>query len=132
MVTNRTLVVDVGTSSIRAAVLDQHGAGLHSVEQESLPNSPADGLVEFDATTMAQTALELARKAFDDAGPVDAVGISNQRGSTIVWDRATGEPVGPGLGLARPANRWYVSRSPRAEPARRAESVGDEGELAPR
>ena len=33
-----------------------------------------------------------------DAGPVDAVGISNQRASTVVWDRATGEPVGPGIG----------------------------------
>ena len=47
---------------------------------------------------LAQTCLDLARAALDAAGPVDAVGISNQRGSTIVWDRATGEPIGPALG----------------------------------
>ncbi len=36
--------------------------------------------------------------AVADGGPVDAVGVTNQRASTIVWDRATGEPVAPGLG----------------------------------
>src|SRR5205814_9984580 len=66
--------------------------------RELLPDSPADGLVEFDARVMAQTCLDLARTAIADAGPVDGVGISNQRGSTIVWDRATGAPVGPGIG----------------------------------
>ena len=47
---------------------------------------------------MVATALEVARAVLADGGPVDAVGITNQRASTIVWDRATGEPVGPGLG----------------------------------
>src|SRR5437016_11931384 len=47
---------------------------------------------------MAATALDAARTALDAAGPVDAVGICNQRASTVVWDRATGEPVGPALG----------------------------------
>ena len=43
-------------------------------------------------------ALDVARAALAEGGPVAAVGITNQRASTIVWDRATGEPVGPGLG----------------------------------
>jgi len=47
---------------------------------------------------MATAALEAAQAALDEGGPVDAVGIANQRASTIVWDRATGEPVGPGVG----------------------------------
>jgi glycerol kinase len=47
---------------------------------------------------MAKAALECAHAALADGGPVDAVGITNQRASTIVWDRVTGEPVGPGVG----------------------------------
>jgi glycerol kinase len=47
---------------------------------------------------MATSALDLARSVLAQAGPVVAVGITNQRASTIVWDRATGEPVGPGIG----------------------------------
>jgi glycerol kinase len=96
--TGRVLVVDVGTSSVRAAVFDRDGTSIHERAQELLPESPSDGLVQFDAREMAAVSLELARGAIADAGPVDAVGISNQRGSTIVWDRATGEPVGPGIG----------------------------------
>jgi glycerol kinase len=94
----QVLVVDVGTSSVRAAVVTRDGATVHGVERELLPDCPADGLVEFNAALMARTCLELARAALDAAGAVDAVGVSNQRGSTIVWDRATGEPVGPALG----------------------------------
>ena len=94
----RVLVVDVGTSSVRAAVVRDDRTFAADVSQELLPDSPADGLVEFDATVMARTCLDLAGAALEQAGPVDAVGISNQRGSTIVWDRATGAPIGPGLG----------------------------------
>ncbi len=48
---------------------------------------------------MANTCLELAqRRAAAESEQSTRVGISNQRGSTIVWDRATGEPVGPGIG----------------------------------
>jgi glycerol kinase len=94
----RVLVVDVGTSSVRAGVFAADGTMLHNAEQELLPDAPADGLVQFDARLMAETCLALATSALDDAGPVDGVGITNQRGSTIVWDRATGEPIGPGIG----------------------------------
>src|SRR5437764_5313635 len=47
---------------------------------------------------MAAAALDCARASLREGGPVTAVGITNQRASTIVWDRATGEPVGPGVG----------------------------------
>src|SRR4051812_37129766 len=56
------------------------------------------GFVEFDAAEMARAALEVARASLAEGGPVEAVGIANQRASTIVWDRTTGEPVGPGIG----------------------------------
>jgi len=90
----------VGTSSVRAALVRDDATVAHEERRPLLPASPAPGLVEFDAKAMAATVLELADAALDAAGPggVDAVGIANQRGSTVVWDRATGEPVGPGLG----------------------------------
>ncbi len=47
---------------------------------------------------MAETCLELAADALGHTGPVDGIGITNQRGSAVVWDRATGVPVGPGIG----------------------------------
>ena len=95
---NQVLVVDVGTSSVRAAVVRDDRAFAADVSQELLPDSPGDGLVQFDARHLADVCLELATVALDTAGAVDGVGISNQRGSTIMWDRTTGEPVGPGLG----------------------------------
>jgi glycerol kinase len=92
------LVVDVGTSGVRGAVV-RPDASVDAVQyRRVLPSSPAPGLVEFDANAMADAALGVARAALAEGGPVAAVGVSNQRASTIVWDRATGEPVGPGLG----------------------------------
>ena len=92
------LVIDVGTSSVRASVV-KDDATVGAVHQEAaLPATPAPGLVEIDAAHIADVALTCARRALADAGGVEAVGIANQRASTIVWDRATGEPVGPGLG----------------------------------
>lgn len=98
MSTGQVLVVDVGTSSIRSAVVRSDATIAFEAAQELLPDTPAGGLVQFDAQEMAGACLDVARAALDAGGPVDAVGISNQRASTIVWDRATGEPVGPGLG----------------------------------
>jgi glycerol kinase len=92
------LVIDVGTSGLRAAVVTPDAAVTHEHHREVLPDSPDAGLVEFDARVMLDAALDVARRALDGGGPVEAVGIANQRASTIVWDRATGEPVGPGLG----------------------------------
>jgi len=92
------LVIDIGTSSIRAAVVRPDATIAHEDRHPLLPDSPAPGLVEFDAARMALVALEAARHALDVAGPVTSVGITNQRASTIVWDRATGAPVAPGQG----------------------------------
>ena len=92
------LVVDVGTSGVRAAVVGPGGAIDHVHYVQVLPSSPAPGFVEFDALAMASAVLEVAGAALAAAGPVGGVGIANQRGSTIVWDRHSGEPVGPGIG----------------------------------
>ena len=92
------LVIDIGTSGVRAAVVRPDGTVAVTEHRPALPATPFPGLVEFDARLLSDTALELAGRVLAAAGPVDAVGIANQRTSTVVWDRRTGEPVGPGIG----------------------------------
>lgn len=92
------LVVDVGTSGLRAAVVRPDGSIIASHHRHLPPSSPFPGLVEFDGTAMAAAVLEVAHLALAEAGPVAAVGIAAQRASTLVWDRATGTPIASGLG----------------------------------
>ncbi|MBW3613770.1 MAG: glycerol kinase [Actinobacteria bacterium] len=92
------LVVDVGTSGVRAAMVSPGGAVDHVHHRQVLPETPMPNFVQFDAAAMAEAVLEVAHAALAAGGPATAVGIANQRASTIVWDRATGEPVGPGVG----------------------------------
>ena len=94
----KVLVLDIGTSSVRASVLRDDSSVAFEIARELLPDTPADGLVEFDAEALATCARSLAETAIAEAGPVDGVGICNQRASTVVWDRSTGEAVGPALG----------------------------------
>ena len=93
------LVVDVGTTGLRAALVDEHLA-VQAIEYRACaPRTPAPGLVEFDGAEIAAALLDAARAVLASTSePIAAVGITNQRASTMVWDRATGEPVGPGLG----------------------------------
>jgi glycerol kinase len=92
------LVVDVGTSSVRAAIVRPDAGVTHDHHLPLLPETPAPGLVQFDAARLADAALDVARAALDDGGPVAGVGIANQRASAIVWERATGHPVAPAIG----------------------------------
>lgn len=92
------LVVDVGTSSVRASIVRDDASVSHETARPLLPDSPAPSMVEFDAARLASTALEVARTTLAAHGPVDGVAITNQRASTVVWDRSTGGPVGPGIG----------------------------------
>jgi glycerol kinase len=93
----RTLVIDVGTSGLRAAVVNDDASitGLH--HEEFAASTPAPGLVEFDAEAMWQAVKRVALAAMDGSH-VDAVGITNQRASTIGWRRSTGLPIGPAIG----------------------------------
>jgi glycerol kinase len=74
------------------------GAVRHTQHLRVPPSTPAPGLVEFDADELAAAALQVARQSLSEVGNVDAVGITNQRASTVLWDPATGRPVGPGIG----------------------------------
>jgi glycerol kinase len=92
------LVIDIGTSGLRAGVVRPDATVDHIHHRPLPPSTPFPGLVEFDPAEMAAAALEVARAALAAAGAVDAVGIANQRASTVVWDRATGVPAAVGLG----------------------------------
>jgi glycerol kinase len=92
------LVVDVGTSGVRGSIVQPDGSVEHVNYVQVLPDTPFPGLVEFDAAALAAAVLDVAGRTLADGGPVEVVGIANQRASTIVWDRATGEPIGPALG----------------------------------
>ena len=93
------LVVDVGTSGVRAAIVRPDATVEHVHHREVLPVVAFPGLrrVRRDAR-WPTAALAVATAALADGGPVEAVGIANQRASTIVWDATTGEPVAPGVG----------------------------------
>jgi glycerol kinase len=92
------LVVDVGTSGVRGSIVQPDGSIEHVHHVQVLPDTPFPGLVEFDAAALAAAVLDVAGGSLADGGPVEVVGIANQRASTIVWDRASGEPIGPALG----------------------------------
>lgn len=96
------LAIDVGTTTLRVAVVDESAAVRVMRARPSLPSTPMPGLVEFDAAELAAAVVELATELVDDARsngePIGAVGITNQRCSTVVWDRGTGEPIAPAIG----------------------------------
>ena len=92
------LVIDIGTSSIRVATSGPDGGLDHEQRQAFLPDTPAEGLVEFDANRMAEIVLDLARRTIEEVGPVSGVAIANQRCSTVLWDRRTSQAVTSGLG----------------------------------
>ena len=92
------LVIDIGTSGVRAAIVHPDASISNEHHIEVLPDSPMQGLVEFDPMAMATAALDVARRTLAEFGAVEAVGVAAQRASSIIWDRATGQPLAPGLG----------------------------------
>ena len=91
------LVVDVGTSSLRAAIVDEVGSVVATEHSTIALSRPGPGLVEFDAAEVARAAISAATTLIDRTGPVACVGIATQRASTVVWQRGDGVPVGPAL-----------------------------------
>ncbi|MEO8079401.1 MAG: glycerol kinase GlpK, partial [Caldimonas sp.] len=89
--------LDQGTSSSRAIVFDAHGAIVASAQREFRQIFPKPGWVEHDPKEIWSSQLDVAREALAKAGlaaqDIAAIGITNQRETTIVWNRATGEPI---------------------------------------
>ncbi len=92
------LVIDVGTSGLRASIVRADGSIDSFAYEAFAPVSPFPGLVEFDAGAMRDAVLRVATESLKIGGGVDGVGITNQRSSTILWDHDTGIPLGPALG----------------------------------
>lgn len=89
--------MDLGSSSVRASVIDENGVADHVSSEPVGAESPLPSFVEYDAVKVARAAMSVTEKSLSKAGRVDAIGIANQRATTIVWDRATGAPVGPAI-----------------------------------
>jgi len=94
---NFLLALDQGTSSSRSIVFDRGGRIVAMAQREFRQIYPQPGWVEHDPQEIWQTQLETAREALAQAGlqahDLAALGITNQRETTLVWDRATGEPI---------------------------------------
>ena len=88
--------IDQGTTSTRFMIFDHAGreVGRHQVEHRQI--LPRSGWVEHDPLEIWQRTAEVVPAALDNAGvstsDLVAIGISNQRETTVVWDRRTGEP----------------------------------------
>ncbi|MCA0176356.1 MAG: glycerol kinase GlpK [Proteobacteria bacterium] len=91
------LALDQGTSSSRSIVFDARGRLVAMAQQELTQHFPQPGWVEHDALEIWRSQLATARAALAQAGigagEVAAIGITNQRETTVVWDRATGQPI---------------------------------------
>ena len=92
------LALDQGTSSSRAIVFDRRGSIVAQAQREFRQIFPQPGWVEHDPKEIWASQLATAREALSKAGlgaaDIAAIGITNQRETTVVWNRATGEPIG--------------------------------------
>jgi glycerol kinase len=88
------VVIDAGTTSTRAMVLAPDGKLLRVAQAELTQHYPRPGWVEHDAAEIWTRTLACLREAIgEDAGPVAAIGITNQRETVVAWDKASGEPL---------------------------------------
>ena len=123
------IALDQGTTSSRAMLIDRAGRPVASVQRPFPQIYPQPGWVEHDPQDILSSQLgaltELIMSSNVDTAEIDSIGITNQRETTIVWDRATGEPImnaivwqcrRTGAHGARPsrATRRPRPRSPRA------------------
>ena len=91
------LALDQGTTSSRAIVFGHDGQAIASAQQEFEQILPSPGIVEHDPDVIWESQRAVARQALVraelNAADIAAIGITNQRETTIVWERATGRPV---------------------------------------
>ena len=91
------MALDQGTTSSRCIIYNKEGTQISMAQKEFTQYFPEAGWVEHDPIEIWDTQLETARDALAKAGltasDIDSIGITNQRETTIVWDKNTGEPV---------------------------------------
>ena len=91
------LSIDQGTTSSRAMLFDTNGRAVFTAQQEFTQHFPKDGWVEHDAEEIWLTTLQVVKetiaKANEEGANIAAIGITNQRETTVVWDRKNGKAV---------------------------------------
>jgi len=91
------LSIDQGTTSSRAMLFDENGRAAFTSQREFTQHFPKDGWVEHDPEEIWSTTLEVVRDALYQANSeqrkIAAIGITNQRETTVVWDRASGKAI---------------------------------------
>jgi len=91
------MALDQGTTSSRAIIFDDGGAIVASAQREFSQHYPRPGWVEHDPVEIWETQVGVATLALKNArlgsGDIAAIGIANQRETTVVWERATGRPI---------------------------------------
>ena len=91
------LSLDAGTTSSRAILFDQKGSQIAVAQQEFTQIFPQKGWVEHNPMEILDTQINAVKNVFEKAGitsdEVDSIGITNQRETTIIWDKVTGAPV---------------------------------------
>ncbi|MDY4444378.1 MAG: FGGY family carbohydrate kinase, partial [Butyricicoccus sp.] len=95
------MAIDAGTTSARCILFDRQGTMCAVTQQELHVRYPQDGWVEQDAMEIWTVQLAVCRQVLQKLGiqpeQVAAIGITNQRETTIVWDKQTGKPIAPAI-----------------------------------
>ncbi|MBK7903591.1 MAG: glycerol kinase GlpK [Proteobacteria bacterium] len=95
------LALDQGTTSSRSILFDAAGTPVATAQREFTQHFPRSGWVEHDAeeiwATQAATITEVLARARATPADVAAIGITNQRETTVLWDRSTGRPIAPAI-----------------------------------
>lgn len=101
MTRDHLLVIDQGTTSTRAVVYNARLQAVGQGQAEVLPTYPRSGWVEHDPDALIRSVGPQVSRALDESRirpeRLAAIGLTNQRETTIVWDRATGKPIAPAL-----------------------------------
>jgi glycerol kinase len=125
--TRFVLALDQGTTSSRSILFDHGGRIVATAQREFTQHFPQSGWVEHDAeeiwATQAATIAEVLARARAAAEDIVAIGITNQRETTVLWDRASGRPVAPAI-------VWQDRRT--ADTCARLKAEGHEAEIARR
>ncbi len=91
------LALDQGTTNVRALLIDKSGRIAFIEEKEVLPTYPHTGWVEQDAMELIRAQMDVIDKVLAFSKDIAGIGITNQRETTIVWDRKTGMPIYPAI-----------------------------------
>ena len=90
---NYILSLDQGTTSSRAIIFDHDGQIIKTAQEEFMQIYPKPGWVEHNTDDIWTTQLKVAQDVVENADDIAAIGITNQRETTVIWDRNTGKPI---------------------------------------